>query len=359
MTEQISRNQHFVPQCLLKHFAAGPDSLVSIYDSKRDILRPPTTVNRVLSENYFYDRDNVVEKFLAEKVEGPASRIIESIATNPRVKFEYNQKDLLRFISVQFSRTPSALANTLELADKFASTLFQRLGELNGFDEDAMKSVRLVCKDPKALLARQTIQGALNWPLLMDLKWHVLINETKEPFIISDHPVAHFNWYLRNSNDLAYTSLTSCGLQIFLPISHSISLCLYDGDVYKMGNKRDHYSIIQNEEDVHALNDLQIRNRDSYMLFTSACQSASIKMRCKKYLDSSLHQTHSWSSEPVGIGADQFKSTHAVWRTQAKIQTWPSFTHVKRRVKKRPIECYERRPDVVRQHEIFLKKINP
>jgi hypothetical protein len=356
MSEQITKNQHFVPQCLLKYFATGPDSLVNIYDSKRDILRPPTTVNRVLSENYFYDRDNVVENFLAKHVEGTASRIIEGIATNPIGKLNYNRIDLLRFIAVQLNRTPSALATVMEFIDKFTGTMFQRLGELNGFDEDEMKSVKLVFNDPKALLARQTIEGTLNWPLLEDLKWHVLINETNEPFVISDHPVAHYNWHLRNSNELAYTSLTSCGLQVFLPISRSITLCLYDGDIYKMGCKRHHYSSIQNESDVHILNELQIRSRGSYIVFPSASQSASIRMRCNKYPESSLHQNHAWSSEPVASGSDQMKSTHAVWRTQAKIQTWLSVVNIKRRIKKLPIECYDRRPDVVKAHQLYVSK---
>jgi len=62
---QITKNQHFVPQSLIKHFSEG-DEVVYVYDSKRNILRPPTSVARVLSENYFYDRDNLVENFLAQ-----------------------------------------------------------------------------------------------------------------------------------------------------------------------------------------------------------------------------------------------------------------------------------------------------
>jgi hypothetical protein len=352
---QITKNQHFVPKSLLKHFTVGADELVNVYDSKRNILRPPTTINRVLSENYFYDRDNVVENFLAEHVEGPASRIIEGIANNPTHSLDYNRIDLLRFISVQLNRTPSALATALECIDKFTGTIFQRLGELNRFDEEATKGVKLVMKDPKALLARQTVEGALNWPFLEDLQWHVLINKTNKPFVISDHPVVHYNWYLRESNELGYTSLTSCGLQIFLPISKSVTMCLYDSKVYKVGVKRLPHSEVENKSDIRILNELQFRNRDSFIVFPLTSQALYIQQQCHKIPASSLHQNHAWSSSPTQSGTDEMKSTHAVWITQVRMKEWLSVSKIKRRIRKQAVECHDRKPEVVEAHKLFIE----
>lgn len=76
---KITKNQHFVPQFLLKNFTSQSE-VVNIYDSVRNILRPPTSVNRVLAENYFYDKDNSVENFLADKIEGPASLVLKQFS---------------------------------------------------------------------------------------------------------------------------------------------------------------------------------------------------------------------------------------------------------------------------------------
>ena len=353
---QITKNQHFVPELLLKHFTDGDDELVNIYDSKLSKLRPPTTINRVLSENYFYDRDNAVEKFLATHVERPASKIISNIAKNPYGKLDYNRIDLLRFTAVLLNRTPIALSTTLEWIDKFTRTIFHRLGELNGFDEEAMKGVKLVMKDPKTLLARQTVEGALNWPLLEDLQWHVLVNKTETAFVISDHPVVHYNWYLRESNDLSYTSLTKCGLQIFLPISKSVMLCLYDSKIYKMGEKMFHYSNIEIESDTRLLNDLQFRNRGRFVVFPYLKQASYIKNLCHKFPASSLHQNHALSYSPMDTGAEEIKSTHAAWRTQVRMEKWLSVCRIKRQDQKRAVECYDRKPEIVQAHKIFIEK---
>lgn len=131
---KITKNQHFVPQSLIKHFSKA-DEVVNIFDSKRNISRPPTSVACVLSENYFYDRDNLVENFLAQNIEGPAAPIFESIVANPTMPIICNRINLLRFVTVQLNRTPSALSASLQNIDNVTSSLIRQLGELNGFDK--------------------------------------------------------------------------------------------------------------------------------------------------------------------------------------------------------------------------------
>ncbi|TOB19389.1 hypothetical protein CGK11_23335, partial [Vibrio parahaemolyticus] len=105
--KNTTRNQHFVPRCLLKNFTSD-DNVVNIYDSYRGKLRNPTSIDRVLAENYFYDRDNVVENFLAEYIEEPASRVLKMFRGESNAPLDSKaQIDLLRFIVVQLNRTPS------------------------------------------------------------------------------------------------------------------------------------------------------------------------------------------------------------------------------------------------------------
>jgi hypothetical protein len=353
---QITKNQHFVPQSLIKHFSSDNSGVIHIYDSMRDILRPPTTVNRALSENFFYDKDNSIENFLAKNVEAPAAVIFEKIICDPKKYTTCNRIDLLRFITVQLNRTPRALFASLENIENFTDSLIQQLGELNGFDPEVTKNIKIIPNDPKSILGMQTVEGALNWPLIDDLGWHLLINKTKIDYVISDHPVAHYNWYLRDSENPKYTSLTSCGLQIFLPISHSITFCLYDKKIYKIGEKNDIFTHIHNESDVLLLNELQFRSRESFIVFSTENQSDYVKSWCKKIPANSMHQNNSWTSPPIPSENDELKSTHVTWRTQANFTNWLSCSKIKRRVTKREVECHDRNPDIVMAHRLFIEK---
>jgi hypothetical protein len=352
---QITKNQHFVPQSLIKHFSEG-DEVVYVYDSKRNISRPPTSVARVLSENYFYDRDNLVENFLAQNVEGPAASIFQNIVDNPTAPIICNKIDLLRFITVQLNRTPSALSATLKNIDNFTSSLIRELGELNGFDKETIENVKFVLNDPKAVLGQQTVEAALNWPLLDDLEWHILINKTDTSFVISDHPVVHYNWHLRNFNNITYTSLTSCGLQVFLPISRSITLCLYDKKVYKFGDKKSHFNYVDEITDILLLNELQFRSRESFVVYDSKNLTDYVIKSCEKFPGSSLHQNRSWASKPEPSGNDELKSTHVNYRTQLNYNRWLSMSQVKRRIRKKTVECYDRNPMIVQGHREFIEK---
>lgn len=352
-----TKNQHFVPRLLLKNFSEDEDGPVQIFDSERDILRPPTSIRRVLSQNNFYDDDNVIENFLALNVEAPAAPLIQRIIASPAAIIPARCIDLLRFIAVQMNRTPQALDTSLEVIDKYSRTLFHRIGELNGFSADAMAGIKLKMTDERSLLGMQTLDGALNWPLLEDLSWHVLSNGTDLPFLISDHPVVYYNWYLRHSNDPSYTSLTKAGIQIFLPLSPSITLALVDGSTYKIGVKGANQTRLTNRADVELLNSLQLRARESFVVFPMGMDPGYVRRRCKEYPPGSLFKSHAWSSVPEQIGDDQLKSIHAVWRTQAVLPEWLSVSKIKRRVAKKGALCLDRKPEVVEAHKVFMRRI--
>lgn len=352
---KLTKNQHFVPRLLLRNFAGDEDGVVQVYDSKRDILRPPTSVRRVLSQNYFYDDDNVVERFLAEHVEGPAAPIIESITKNPDAPIQDGLIELLRFICVQMNRTPGALDASLDVIDKFTATVIQRLGELNGFPAEDMAGIKLRLQDERVLLGSQTIEGALNYPLVRDLSWHVLSNGTSLPFVISDNPVVRYNWYLRDSRDPSYTSLTKFGIQIFIPLSPTITLALVDKSIYKFGKKDSHHTVLLNTQDVEILNTLQFRSRQSFIVFPENSNANYVKERCQKIPASSIFESHAWSSEPVGLGDENLKSTHAVWRSQARFSHWLSVSKIKRRVVKVELMCRDREPETVEAQKAFIK----
>ncbi len=354
MTE-LTKNQHFVPRLLLRNFAGGEDGVVQVFDSQRGVHRPQTSVRRVFSQNYFYDDDNVVESFLAKHVERPAAPIIEAIVRNPGIAIPNESIELFRFICVQMNRTPGALDTVIELIDKSAETVFQRLGELNDFPAEDMAKLKLRLQDERALLGSQTVEGALNWPLVRDLSWHVLSNGTSLPFVISDNPVVRYNWYLRDSTDPSYTSLTKHGVQVFMPLSPAVTLALVDKSIYKFGKKHCHHSVLLNTQDVELLNALQFRSRQSFIVFPENLSACYVKERCKTIPAGSIFENHAWSSEPVQADGGNYKSTHAVWRTQARFSHWLSISKVKRKIFKGELLCRDREPEAVEAQRAFIK----
>jgi len=356
---EVTKNQHYVPRLLLKNFSKSEGNVyrVELYDSKREQVRTNTSISNVFSQNYFYDKDNLVEKFLSDNVEAPASSVIERILDNPYFFQNPKSLDMLRFISVQANRTPGALSDALECIDKFSTTMIEQIGKLNNFDPEVTSKIKLVMKDPQSILARQTVEGALNWPLIQDLEWHIFINKTQQDFIISDHPVVHYNWLLKDSNDCKYTSLTSCGVQIFIPLSSEITYCLYDKKVYKIGLKNKHYTVISSRRDVDILNQLQVRNRESVVAYSDIDSYKYVYKLCQKFPAKSLHETHSWYSEAVSIGGNKLKSTHAIWRTQARLSDWLSAVKIKNKIRKKGVACYDRNPDIVERHRQFMNTL--
>lgn len=341
---ELTKNQHFVPRLLLRHFATGSDDGVQIFDSTRDRVRS-SSIRRVFSRNNFYDDDNFVEKFLAEKIEGPAAAAIDSIVADPKGVIEPGLPALLTFIAVQMARTPGSEDHLLDFVDGFSSMVLEQFAELNGHPIESVKGAKWRPTDGRAARNGLLLRSVLNRWLLEDLSWHVLTNGTDLPFVISDHPAVLYNWYLRDSDDPGYTGMTKNGVQIFLPLSPSVTLALIDTAVYKIGEKKCSHTVLSDRRDVELLNSLQFRSRRDFIVFPRAMDVAYVKRRCAEIPASSLVCAKAGRTDPVPTGDGRLCSHVCVWREQVRYAQWLSVCKIKRRVSKRTIECRDRRPE--------------
>jgi hypothetical protein len=97
--------------------------------------------------------------------------------------------------------------------------------------------------------------------ILSDLHSKLLINTTEQPFVTSDNPIVHYNQFLEHfTQEKAITGFATKGLQIFIPISPSLMLMLYDSQVYYVGNRKYKEVRIQNSNEIDQLNILQFLN---------------------------------------------------------------------------------------------------
>ncbi|WP_176453127.1 DUF4238 domain-containing protein [Pseudanabaena sp. SR411] len=238
--EKMTRNQHYVPQCLLKHFGWKANKgiwKINIFDIARSTVRYNQAIEEVFSQNYFYDKDNSIENFIERKIETPASIIIDQIV---RGNFEVVNEEsltLLRFISSLLSRTLSAREEALSIFNSHIESIVRQLLSLNGFNPEEASNGRFEIYDLSQIASLITIQGSVNAIILRDLAFHFAVNTTELEFCISDHPVFTYNWLYRNLDHPAITGIHARGFQAFLPVSPTLTLCLYDPKVYKYGQK--------------------------------------------------------------------------------------------------------------------------
>lgn len=350
----ITKNQHYVPRLLIRNFAIN--GKVWTYDSSRDILRS-TKPEGVLSENFFYDKDNQVENFLCT-VETLAAPKISQILANPTEKIQRQDIDLLRFILVQLGRTPGAYGTARGNLKSYTDSYVTQQLKILGHDPKEFEGISIELKDEKDLLRISAVGSALNWPLIRDLEPHVFINSTPLDFLLSDNPSCFYNWYLKDETGMYTTGLTKQGVHFFLPISNRLMLTFYDSRTYKVGNGRDGFTELTTVEDVRLLNTLQLRSRTSSVIFSSGSQAQYVKDSCQRLEPDSLFQSNWDTTEPVPIGGDKLSAQHLVWRTQLRLSRWLSVVKVKRKASRYGDRGQDRDPELVADFNLVMKNLD-
>lgn len=223
----IAKNQHYVPQFILKNFTASDGKRIHVFD-KQDEKTFFTNIRNIAAETGFYNFDIKEFKFTIE----PGLSDLES---NTCVAFEkiikersvsnLNDDDrsmIAYFISVQIYRTRYFREKLSELSKGLSERMkqyafgFDKVNIPKPLDEKEIKdvSIKLIIRGAEKLM-----------PHLLDKKW--LLYETSEsnPFYISDNPVVRQNHKdygpLWGNLGLAVT-----GIEIYFPITKTLSLAM-------------------------------------------------------------------------------------------------------------------------------------
>jgi hypothetical protein len=100
MSKPLTKKQHYVPQCLLKHFCYDEKNSkrINIFDTDKCDFRYNQLIKGVFAQNYFYDKDNRVENFIANKIEGPTAQIIDELVKENFKAIHEKQLILSQFI---------------------------------------------------------------------------------------------------------------------------------------------------------------------------------------------------------------------------------------------------------------------
>lgn len=352
---QITKKQHYVPQFLLKYFGYGAKNKekINIFYIHQLYTRYNQPVKGNFSQNYFYDRDNLVEDFLGKQIETPASKVIGKIVDDKLNLTKEESLTLNRFILSLHSRTPEASERVSKFVNSSIESIVREGCELNGLDPEIAKEGHFEFNSD-VLASSITVDAVVNATLLEDLDYHLIKNETQLEFYISDHPVFIYNWLYRDLDHPAVTSLTARGLQIFIPLSPKRLLCLYDSKVYKYGSKSS-VTCLFDDKDIEILNSFQVINSSSVIGFHSRESETKVKKLYKKY-----KHIHMYNYESMILSTDfqengKIRSTHLSFKHQFKLANMPKFIKLKKKAKDYHSFYQERDPERSAKHRDFIE----
>lgn len=270
---QHVKNQHYVPQFLLKNFSSRSGRFIwtyfkdeKIYNSNRIRER---AIRKVASEQYFYDEDgeDVKDSFeykLKESEDNASLIIAKLIKTKDLKSLEIDEKkNLAYFITLQHLRTKGQLNKTEKTLDYFSDQLLQKAN---------IKIPQINSRDIWLSLLKQSISIK---EILLNKVW--MLSESNNSYLISDNPVT-----LQNSTDKTEIrgklGLDSFGIEIYLPLSPSITLCLFCEKLFEKNNffEKNIPNLHSSPEGLLNLNAIQIHNAERF-IFSSKNEFSLVK----------------------------------------------------------------------------------
>lgn len=215
------KNQHYVPKILLNFFSSR-ESFIWAYDKTAKIKKwkiiQERPINRVASEEYFYDQIENNKEFSFEyelgKIEREILPIIEKLILQKSIKTitELEKEKIAYFVAIQSVRTKWQLNKVKEHSKDFV----EKVSEAFGMEQEQI--------DHKSLwfsLFEATTEFS---KAIKNKVW--FLGQSDKLFYTSDNPVV-----LQNSSNQSTIrgtlGLDSYGIEIYMPLSDSLILCMF------------------------------------------------------------------------------------------------------------------------------------
>ncbi|MBW8365087.1 MAG: DUF4238 domain-containing protein [Rhizobium sp.] len=236
-----NKNQHFVPRCHLRPFTlGGENAAINLLNLDRKTLVPNAPVKNQCSGDYFYGKDELLEKAI-QLIESGYGQALLDLTKNSRILTEGNKTVFKTFWLFQHLRTEAAAMRAVEMAEATRSVADLPPGE---FTLGIKEAVQMACR----VFAESMHE-------IDDLKFCILKNKSEFPFITSDNPAVLTNkWRLDKDRAPGHSfGMGSSGMLALLPLTPKLLFLGYDGDVYSVPNERGVVEI-KSARDVIALN---------------------------------------------------------------------------------------------------------
>lgn len=223
------------------------------------------SIRRVAYREYLYGEDDSIENILAYN-ECEWSKIIGKIIDEEKINLKQEEYFmLLLFLTISEART----SQTADYNNTQISTLANLAFKLK---EGKEKNLGVHYDIPNLI----SLQAATDiTSILLDLDLLLIINESNRGFITTDNPVVRYNQFFMFRNYYRNYGLGQMGIQLFVPLSPKICLCLYDGVMYSPKTK--HIIKIHSGSQINELNKLFILNAYECVFFNNNQKESYIK----------------------------------------------------------------------------------
>jgi hypothetical protein len=209
------KRQHYVPRFYLRYFSLNSRGKeIGIFNIPTDRFFPSGKLRTQCYKDYFYGQDGKVEEVL-NSIESHSSAVISDIISSHTLPAPLSKEHLQLLIFIVFLRYRNVYAaeEVDEMTDKYIRAVLSKDRRV----KDHLNEVRFQIRDP----IRMALKWApILWPIVSDLEYKLILNQTNKSFLTSDNPVVFYNQFLetRKGGD-ATTGLECKGLEIFMPLS--------------------------------------------------------------------------------------------------------------------------------------------
>ena len=249
--------QHYVPRFYLRNFSTFRKGsfYLNCFD-KKDERTIPVNIRNIGGENYFYDTqpdtNQIIEKTLG-KLESKFNASYEKIIRKENIGslIQQERRWIAFFVVTQLLRT-RLFRDILTAQRKQFKEFFLKEKLTPEFE----KKIRGIddAKTIKEFHIKFMINAPTEFvPILMKMKWCLIVNKTKLPFWTSDHPIT-----MHNPVDMGPWSglgLKMKGIQLHFPLTPRLMLYFGDPESYKHFPSR---MEMDNEENLIHENWLQV-----------------------------------------------------------------------------------------------------
>ncbi|AUT04720.1 hypothetical protein CLI64_30250 (plasmid) [Nostoc sp. CENA543] len=352
------KNQHFIPRFYLKRFALhSQEKRVGVFNISSNTFIESANLYEQASKNYFYGRDLKIEDAF-QKLETESAKIINSILEEQCLPTAHSREHqmLLMFIITLLGRTVYAAETIDELVEKYKKTVSSIAPNILSESE---QKIALTLTD--AVQEYLTIVVSF-FPIVRDLHWKLIINETEEPFITSDNPVVLYNQFLETRKTYgSNVGLASKGLEIFLPLSPQIILILYDKDVYKVGAKNQVSIQLTMDIDIKALNLIQYINANKNIYFNENFSEKQVQDLLRTANRYRRQLKANWDKYPKKVENEKQKILLHLYGSDVKCSLKLSFISILKKAKSYSLGqkvTHVRNEQLCRLHEEFLDLVD-
>lgn len=292
---QKTKNEHYVPQGYLEKFTEDGKHIYVLDKHKQPAQRVyKTNIRNVASETYFYDfhpdiqqdhpNPQVIEHLFSE-IESIFYDLRDNLLTIIYEKASITQDQKLAmayFMALQFLRTPEYRRNFIDMMNKLATQVAQRVMP------DALKEkfdISAILDESKISLAHAMMMfpPGMLYEFVNALSSHIWmlgVNETKEPIYTSDTPVVT----KAHSAQRGGIGLASRGIEIAFPLTKQYILILKERTVFREQAKLDCKVTLLNSDEIRYYNWLQVLRCYRQVYCSSSDFNVAVQA-CQKFPD--------------------------------------------------------------------------